>query len=358
MNGEGSTSQGSGIKIDNDMSLAWKRVTDCVFPVREGQCSCSVGNKMYIFGGVIHSNTQDLVESNDLLCFDAGGFDMFPVAESGSWSLIEAKGSIPEPRIAASLVSVDTKLYLYGGLNQESGWMESFYMFDTESKKWSAVESEGSHPSARDKLQGAVIDRLIYYFGGFGPQGSLEEDDWEDVDDDGDDVLDEQRMQQAAQFGWFNDLYMFDTVTKLWSKPMHMNLGIPTARAAHGMCAVGRNLIIFGGRDTEKRTNDIHIYNIDTRKWNLEMEIRGELPAARSFHTTTAVGNQVIVIGGRGQDNTHLADLHVFDTETYEWSQPKLNGEVPCARGQHSVAVVVGLLVLFGGSSDYDAENR
>ncbi|XP_052794960.1 rab9 effector protein with kelch motifs-like isoform X2 [Mya arenaria] len=298
MNGEGSTSQGSGIKIDNDMSLAWKRVTDCVFPVREGQCSCSVGNKMYIFGGVIHSNTQDLVESNDLLCFDA---------ESGSWSLIEAKGSIPEPRIAASLVSVDTKLYLYGGLNQESGWMESFYMFDTESKKWSAVESEGSHPSARDKLQGAVIDRLIYYFGGFGPQGSLEEDDWEDVDDDGDDVLDEQRMQQAAQFGWFNDLYMFDT---------------------------------------------------DTRKWNLEMEIRGELPAARSFHTTTAVGNQVIVIGGRGQDNTHLADLHVFDTETYEWSQPKLNGEVPCARGQHSVAVVVGLLVLFGGSSDYDAENR
>lgn len=49
---------------------------------------------------------------------------------------------------------------------------------------------------------------------------------------------------------------------KKWSQPMHMNLGVPTARAAHGMCTVGRNIVIFGGRDTEKRTNDIHIYNV------------------------------------------------------------------------------------------------
>ena len=43
---------------------------------------------------------------------------------------------------------------------------------------------------------------------------------------------------------------------------MHMNLGIPTARAAHGMCTIGRNIVIFGGRDTEKRRNDLHVYNI------------------------------------------------------------------------------------------------
>lgn len=43
---------------------------------------------------------------------------------------------------------------------------------------------------------------------------------------------------------------------------MQMNLGVPTARAAHGMCTVGRDLVIFGGRDTEKRTNDLHIFNV------------------------------------------------------------------------------------------------
>lgn len=42
---------------------------------------------------------------------------------------------------------------------------------------------------------------------------------------------------------------------------MQMNLGVPTARAAHTMCAVGNQLVIFGGKDMEARQNDIHIFN-------------------------------------------------------------------------------------------------
>ena len=30
-------------------------------------------------------------------------------------------------------------------------------------------------------------------------------------DDDDDDVIEQERSQKAAQFGWFNDLYIFDT---------------------------------------------------------------------------------------------------------------------------------------------------
>lgn len=42
---------------------------------------------------------------------------------------------------------------------------------------------------------------------------------------------------------------------------MQMNLGVPTARAAHVMCAVNKQLVIFGGKDIEARKNDIHIFN-------------------------------------------------------------------------------------------------
>lgn len=42
---------------------------------------------------------------------------------------------------------------------------------------------------------------------------------------------------------------------------MQFNLSLPTPRAAHGMCAVGKDLVIFGGRDTECRRNDLHIYD-------------------------------------------------------------------------------------------------
>lgn len=40
-----------------------------------------------------------------------------------------------------------------------------------------------------------------------------------------------------------------------------MNLGVPTARAAHVMGAVNKQLVIFGGKDIEARKNDIHIFN-------------------------------------------------------------------------------------------------
>jgi len=48
------------------------------------------------------------------------------------------------------------------------------------SSTWSVVEAEGNCPSARDKLAATAVDKLIYYFGGFGPQGG-DEEDWEDV---------------------------------------------------------------------------------------------------------------------------------------------------------------------------------
>ncbi|KAH3781796.1 kelch domain-containing protein 1-like isoform X2 [Dreissena polymorpha] len=338
----------SQLSIPSDIALTWKRAKDCPFPKREGQCGCSVGNKMYLFGGVVQTEDGDL-ESNDLLCYDA---------ESGCWSKLDTKTPRPEACIAASLAAVGNKLYLFGGLNQESGWLGSLHMLDLDTLKWTELTGEGIAPSPRDKLQAAVIDTRIYYFGGFGPKATVDDDDdedWEDEDDEGG-VAEVERTQQAAEFGWFNDLYVYDTLSNKWSQPMHMNLGLPTARAAHGMCAVGRNLVIFGGRDTEKRTNDLYMYNIDTRKWNMDMKITGQLPAPRSFHSTTAMGGRVVVVGGRGVDDKHLADLHVFDTETYQWLQPGVGGDVPAARGQHSVAVVRDNLVVFGGSSDYDPQ--
>ena len=60
-----------GESIDNDISVSWKKVTDSPWPLREGQCACSIGSKIYIFGGVL-IDSEAPVESNDLLVFDAG----------------------------------------------------------------------------------------------------------------------------------------------------------------------------------------------------------------------------------------------------------------------------------------------
>ena len=40
-----------------------------------------------------------------------------------------------------------------------------------------------------------------------------------------------------------------------------MNVCPLTPRAAHGMCALDKYIAVFGGRDSEGRTNDLHIFD-------------------------------------------------------------------------------------------------
>ncbi|XP_076444322.1 kelch domain-containing protein 2-like [Babylonia areolata] len=326
-----------------------KAKTEFTFSPREGCVACSAGPKVFLFGGVIQSDHAEPQETNELLVFNT---------ETESWQKVAASGSLPPPRAAASLVAVGLKLYLFGGLSHMTGWFDDLFVFDTENSTWKEVETEGNKPRPRDKLQGVAIGSNIYYFGGFGPKTAPEEmdEDWEDEEEEEEDGIPEAQEQEGAEFGWFNDLFVLDTVNLKWSQPLQMNLGVPTPRAAHGMCAIGSNLYIFGGRDFEDRQNDLHCFDVSTRKWNLELKSEGVVPQPRSFHTVCAAGGQVVVVGGRGRNNCHFADICLYDCEKGQWTQPRLEGVAMEARGQH-VAVVVGkVVVVFGGTGEFSSE--
>ena len=61
-----------GERLDNDINVNWNKVT-CPnpFPPREAHCSCSLNNKLYVFGGVVADGAEP-IESNDLLIYDLG----------------------------------------------------------------------------------------------------------------------------------------------------------------------------------------------------------------------------------------------------------------------------------------------
>lgn len=343
MNGHDETAHLSEITFDV------KKIASSNFSGREGQVACSIARKIYVFGGVEQGLGDEPQELNELTVFDLDSF---------KWTAVKAHGTIPPARSASSLVAVGTKLYLFGGLSHISGWFDDLFVFDTETSTWSPLETQGSKPRSRDKLQGVAVGSQIYYFGGFGPKtDEAEVDDLEgsDEDDEYEDIP-ESKEQEGAEFGWFNDLFVLDTESLKWSQPMQMNLGVPTQRAAHGMCAIGRNLVIFGGRDVEDRQNDLHIFNIDSRKWDTEMQVGGLKPEPRSFHTLTAVGNKAVLFGGRGRDNQHFDAFQVFDIETKRWTAVKVSGEKLAARGQHCAVCVDNSLIIFGGSGNFSTE--
>ena len=65
-----------------------------------------------------------------------------------------------------------------------------------ETRQWQKIEGKGDSPCPRDKLSCVAMGTKILFFGGFGPLEHLEAD----IEECG-----------QAEFGWFNDLYSFDT---------------------------------------------------------------------------------------------------------------------------------------------------
>jgi len=319
-----------GTKLLNDVNVEWKKVEmEAKLPSRDGHCAAVVANKLYVFGGVRWlSDIGEVTESNEILVFDV---------DSLSLSKIVTGGEVPSARSSAAMAAVGSKLFVFGGLSRDCGWLNDMHAFDTETKQWQKIACSDVTPSPRDKLTCVAMGTKILFFGGFGP---LEETD---------------PAQEGAEFGWFNDLFSFDTENCTWEKLSPSFTGCPTPRAAHGMCAVGSKLIIFGGRDSVGRKNDLFVLDTENMEWR-STPTTGRQPEPRSFHTCTAVGNRVVVFGGRSPENIHFDDLHIFNTDTSEWLQPSASGSKPAARGVHTATLVGNQFVLYGGSSDFDGE--
>ncbi|GAB1606050.1 kelch domain-containing protein 1-like [Argonauta hians] len=343
--------------IENDVTVTWKKVNGSGnSDAPEGQSFCSLGSKLYVYGGVIQKGDGDITTTNILRCFDT---------ELEKWTKCEANGEVPKPSSGSALAAVGNTLYLFGGLNQDEGWLNTIHSYNPEKNTWSLVGTSGIAPSPRDKISCAAVGKNIYYFGGFGPKKSDDDDEEEEEEgEEGDKEEDEEEVtsdeekdgleQKGVEFKWFDDLFIFNTESESWSQPMHMNLSLPTARAASTMCSLDRDLIIFGGRDSKGRQNDLYTYNIDSRKWCSGLSMEGRCPDARSFHTAVMVGKRMVVMGGRSQSESHFADMHLLDLEKSHWLQPSVSGDIPSARGQHSVGVCGDVLVLHGGSSQFD----
>ena len=92
----------------------------------------------------------------------------------------------------------------------------------------------------RDKHTAVVWGNKIVIFGGFGPATEAEEDSEDDEDD-------------AIKFTWFNDTFIFDTVTNTWEAPNISLIDGPVPRAAHSATIYKDTMIVFGGKDSKAR---------------------------------------------------------------------------------------------------------
>ncbi|KAF2976092.1 hypothetical protein EK904_005978 [Melospiza melodia maxima] len=72
----------------------------------------------------------------------------------------------------------------------------------------------------------------------------------------------------------------------------------------------------------QTRMNDLHCLNLDTWTWSGRINISGEKPRDRSWHTLTPIGeDRLFLFGGLSSDNVPLSDGWIHSIATNGWKQ-------------------------------------
>ena len=187
-------------------------------------------------------------------------------------------------------------------------------------------------------------------------------------------------------FGGRNDeaacnlLFTFCAKSYRWKRPLVQG-DIPGERDGHSAAIVGNFMYVFGGYEEnyERFGQDVYRLDLETYTWKLmvgdqvtcpplilnmsDQSCSGEPPVHRDFHTATAVGDMMVIFGGRSDLTTgahwqvnnlgpdyYSNKVSYYDSLTSTWHSPDISPPLPSGRRSHSaVGLSQGKLLIFGG---------
>lgn len=126
----------------------------------------------------------------------------------------------------------------FGGTNGFK-WFNDVWCYDSTTNKWSQLDCIGYIPAPREGHAAALVDDVMYVFGG--------------------------RTEEGADLG---DLAAFRISSRRWYTFQNMGPS-PSPRSGHSMTTVGKSIITFGGEPSSAATavNDLGaLYILDTTK--------------------------------------------------------------------------------------------
>lgn len=179
---------------------------------------------------------------------------------------------------------------------------------------WAKIVPKGAAPSERNSTSLVATGNVAYLFGGTHDRDA------------------------------YNDVWELDVAGSTWKK-IEATGDIPPARWGHSASLIGKKIFVFGGEIVGGKSNSMHVFDIESKKWSTPANISGATPNPRSYHAVTSADNKIYLFGGDGGDNS----MYVFDTTTSVWSKLATSGYPPQSRKKHSIALFGRDLLVFGG---------
>ncbi|CAK5280148.1 unnamed protein product [Mycena citricolor] len=222
--------QDDGLYLLNLVSREWTRVSvhGTAPPGRYGHAvTMAAGSKFVVFGGQVDGEFLN----------DLWSFDLNSLRTRATWELLEpASEDRPAQRTGHITLTFDNRIIVFGGTDGQYHYNDT-WSFDLATRQWSELQCIGFIPSPREGHAAALVDDVIYIFGGRGVDGKD-----------------------------LSDLAAFKISNQRWY--MFQNMGpSPSGRSGHAMAAVGPRVYVLGGESfTPSKTDDpglVHV--LDTK---------------------------------------------------------------------------------------------
>ncbi|KAI9708917.1 MAG: Negative regulator of mitotic exit [Bogoriella megaspora] len=206
-------------------------------PGRYGHTLNILGSRIYIFGGQVEGTFY-----NDLVAFDLNNLQnpnnrwevLLPNTTDGG----PPEGMAPPARTNHTMVTWGDKLYLFGGTDGIN-WFNDVWTYDPRSNSWTHQECIGYIPAAREGHASALVQDVMYVFGG--------------------------RTEEGTDLG---DLAAFRISTRRWYTFQNMGPA-PSPRSGHTMTAYGKQIVVLAGEPSSAPRDPAELsqaYVLDTGK--------------------------------------------------------------------------------------------
>lgn len=232
---------------------------------------------------------------------------------AGSWGALAPS---PLERTEVGAARIGDRIYVVGGYISSGGTTDRLLAYDISADQWRELRAL---PIAVNHAGVAAMDGRLYVHGGNLPGGAG----------------DEPKSRR---------LYRYDPGRDRWRRLPDA----PTARAAHGLVAIGSKLYAAGGySDTDTELRTLEVYDSERRSWR-----RGPpMPTGRNHvgavATAGPLGRLVVVTGGRpGPVTGNQATVEAYDPKRRRWrTLPPLG----TPRSGHAAVFANGRIVVLGG---------
>ncbi|XP_035739558.1 attractin-like protein 1 isoform X1 [Vespa mandarinia] len=309
----------------------WESVTYKDFSPEGSASHCSIvwKDSLYVVGG------ESFHRAKMIYVYDYNG---------NVWETPHVEGKLPAPRYAHSCVLFGDKIFMYGGVVQNSTVTNEIWAFDVSAKVW---ENVTVHDHCRNKTMCGplkVAGHTANLVQSYGEKEKMV-------------VI----FGYSPQYGYLNTVQEYYLGTREWQ--IVETIGFPV-KGGYGHSSsydpLTHLIYVYGGyvsesQSTQILTNKLYSYHPKYREW----KILTGAPSARFFHTGVFIsGGLMLVFGGNMHNDTqhsHGARCYSADTIAYDvtcdtWQHyfmPRDMADLP--RYGHSATVFEDSMYIYGG---------